>query len=78
MLEQEFAYFIQHQEELIKLYEGKFIVIKGDKVIGVYSTKEEAYETTIKHEKLGTFLIQECVAGKETYTQAFHSRICYQ
>jgi len=33
MLEKEFQFFIDNQNELVEKYNGKFIVIIGDKVI---------------------------------------------
>ncbi len=75
MLEKEFQYYKAHQKELVDKYEGKFIVIKGEQVIGVYESEIEAYEETKKIEELGTFLIQQVLPGKESYTQTFHSRV---
>lgn len=77
MLEKEFQFFIDHQNELVKKYNGKFIVIIGDKVINAYNTQEEAYIKTIKDHELGTFLIQECLPGEDSYTQTFHSRAIF-
>ncbi len=77
MLDQEFQYFIDHQNELVKKYNNKHIVIKVDKVIGAYNTLAEAYNETIKTHELGTFLIQECIKGEEAYTQTFHSRVSF-
>lgn len=74
-LEKEFQYFLDHQNELVKEYGGKFIVIKDQKVIGVYSTETEAFTEAQKNQELGTFLIQECKPGSEVYTQSFHSRV---
>lgn len=71
MLETEFQYFLDHQDELVKKYKGKFIVIKDNKVIGAYDTFVDAYFLTQTQEqgaKLGTFLIQECLPGEECYT----------
>lgn len=75
MLEKEFEYYLQHQSDLVKKYKGKFIVVKGEQVIGSYDSHLEAYNTTVKTEKLGTFLIQHCLPGKDSYTQTFHSRV---
>ncbi|MBA7558242.1 hypothetical protein ES705_51038 [subsurface metagenome] len=77
MLEKEFQFFIDNQNELVKKYNGKFIVIIGDKVINAYNTQEEAYIKTIKDHELGTFLIQECLPGEDSYTQTFHSRAIF-
>lgn len=75
MLEKEFKYYLDHQEELIKKYKGRFIVFRNDEVIGDYSTEQEAYEKSKIIYKVGTFLIQLCSPGKSDYTSTFHSRV---
>lgn len=75
MLEKEFDFYLKNQEQLVKEYEGKFIVIKNQSVIGSYSSHHEAYDETIKTEELGTFLIQHCLPGSDSYTQTFHSQV---
>jgi hypothetical protein len=77
MLEKEFQYFVTHQKELVKQYNGKYIVIKDEQVIGAYPSNGEALEETVKEHKLGTFLIQFCAPGIEVYTQEFHSRVVF-
>lgn len=77
MLEKEFKYYLDHQDELLKKYNGRVIVIKGDEVIGDYNSEAEAYTESLKSHKLGTFLIQVCVPGSDTYTQTFHSRVVF-
>ncbi len=69
MLETEFQYFLDNQDELVKKYDGKFIVIKDKEVIGAYDTFVDAYFITQERgTKLGTFLIQQCLPGEECYT----------
>ena len=75
MLDTEFKYYVEHQTELLDKYSGKFIVIKGEKVIGDYDSQMDAYNETLKTEKLGTFLIQHCIPGTQSYTHTFHSRV---
>jgi len=74
-LENEFNYYLKHQEELIRKYNGKFIVIRGDSVIGQYESELEAVEETSKQHELGTFLVQKCEPGSDSYTYTFHSRV---
>ena len=74
MLPEEFQYYLDHQSELLKKYNGKFIVIKDEHVIGSYNSQSEAYDESIKTNELGTFLIQHCLPGSDGYTQTFHSR----
>lgn len=73
MLEQELKYFIKNQKKFLETYLDKYIVIKNNKIIGVYDNELEAYTKTKNTEKLGTFLIQHCIPGKEAYTHSFHS-----
>ena len=74
-LKKQLEYFKTHQDELVNKYEGKFLVIKDQKVQGVYGTEIEAYADAKKKFELGTFLIQHCLPGQESYTQTFHSRV---
>lgn len=75
MLEKEFEYYLENQNKLVLDYNGKFIVIKNQKVIGVYASHSEAYNETLKKETLGTFLIQHCLPGQDSHSQTFHSQV---
>jgi len=74
-LRKEFEYYLEHQAELVKKHNGKFIVIKECKVIGEYDSPLEAVEEASKRHKLGTFLVQKCEPGSASYTQTYHSRV---
>ena len=76
-LEKEFQYYLDHQEELVEKYNGKFLVIKECAVTGVYETELEAAEEASKKHELGTFLVQKCAPGEEDYTQTYNSRVCF-
>jgi uncharacterized protein (DUF1330 family) len=43
MLDKEFKYYTSHQDELVKKYNGKFLVIRDENVEGAYNTQLEAY-----------------------------------
>jgi hypothetical protein len=75
MLKREFDYYLKHQKELSEKYDGKFIVIKNETILGVYDSELEAVEQTAKTEELGTFLVQRCTRDDSGYTQTFHSRV---
>ncbi len=77
MLEKEFNYYVTNQEELVKKYNGKYIVIKDEKIVGDYINEADAYNDAITKYELGTFLIQLCSSGKDNYTQTFHSRVIF-
>ena len=76
-LEKEFKYFLDHQKDLVKKYRGKHIVIVGKKVIDAYDSELEAIEKTKEKHKLGTFLVQKCEPGEESYTRTYHSRVAF-
>ncbi len=76
-LKKEFQYFLDHQEELVKEYNGKVLVIVGEKVVGAYDTTFDALSAAQSEFEPGTFLLQECIEGKEAYTQTFHSRVSF-
>lgn len=78
MLDKELQYYIENQTELVQNYQGKFLVIKNQAVIGIYNAEIEAYSETVKEHELGTFLIQECQPGDENYTQTFRTRVIFR
>lgn len=77
MLEHEFKYFLAHQIDLVSKYNGRHIVIIGNKVVGDFGSFEDALADSQKKYKEGTYLIQHCQPGKESYTQTFHSRVVF-
>jgi hypothetical protein len=76
-LENEFKYFKDNQAELVSKFSGRFIVIRGESVVGDYGSELEAYLESKKKYQLGTFLIQHCLPGDEITTQTFHSRVSF-
>lgn len=75
MLDKEFKYFLDNQQELVKKYANKFLMIKGDKIVGVFTNHMKAYENGEKKYGLGNFLIQHCLPGELSTTHTFHSQI---
>lgn len=73
MVDKEFQYFKDHQEELVRLYDGKFLVIVDEDVKSVHAPGLEAYVSAEATYPPGAFLIQQCSAGEESYTQTYHS-----
>lgn len=68
MFKEELEYFKEHQAELVEKFDGKFLVIKGSKVLGAYDTTIDALNEGIKKNEFGTFMIQPCEAGPGAYT----------
>lgn len=68
MFETELKFFIDNQTELVRKYQGKFLVIVRSELIGAFPSPLAAYEAAqAKYEK-GTFVIQPCVSGPAAYT----------
>ncbi len=77
MLEREFKYYLANQKQLVEKYLGKYLVIIGEEVVGVFDTFESALEESQKKFELGKFLIQQCLPGEDSYTQTFHTRAVF-
>jgi hypothetical protein len=76
-LQREFDFYLAHQDELVKQYNGKFVVIKNQAVIDVYDDQPTAISETSKRHELGTFLVQKVERGTSSHTQTFHSRVAF-
>jgi len=75
MLKEEFQYYLDNQKEFVEKFKGKFLVIKDLEIKGAYDSQGDAYENAVKEFELGTFLIQHCIPGSDSYSQTFHSRV---
>jgi len=75
MLEKEFKYYLDNQNDLVKKYNNRVLVIVNEKVVGDYDDFEQALFKSVKKYELGTFLIQECTEGEDAYTDTFHSPV---
>ena len=69
----EFRFYRANQDDMVSKYDGKVIVIKNHKVIGVYDSVTAAVTQTRKQHKPGTYLVQQVSEGNEAYTRTFHS-----
>jgi len=76
-LKREFEYYLANQGDLVKKYNGKYVVIQNRSVIGVYDDQATAIEETAKKYELGTFLVQKVEPGEGAYTQTFQSRVAF-
>jgi len=73
MLKEEFQYYLENQNELLKRYKGRFVVIVGKNVVGAYRSFKDAVMRSAKKYALGTFLVQECTEGDEAYTDHYYN-----
>ena len=74
MLEQDFQYYLDHQEELVSKYNGRILVMKDKRVMGDFADFFEAYEWAANRYDPGSFIVQRCSAGMKDYTVRMHTQ----
>jgi hypothetical protein len=68
MLTEEFRWYKSCQGELLREYSGKHLLISGKSVVGAFASDNEAYRSALHECVPGTFIIQECTPGIDSYT----------
>lgn len=66
-LEQELKTYEKEKERLLSEAKGKFVLIKGDKIIGVYAAKEDALAEGYKRFGNTEFLVKEITEVEPVY-----------
>jgi hypothetical protein len=74
-LRRQFQYYLDHQDELVRRYQGRWVVIVGERVVGDYASELAAYEFATVGYEPGVFMIQLVTPGQESYSQTFRSRV---
>jgi hypothetical protein len=73
-LRKQFDYYVANQDALVKKYNGKFVVIAGEAVVGNFDTEMDALRFASGKYEAGTFMIQLVAPGEQNYSQTFFSR----
>jgi len=75
MIKQLFDYYLAHQDELVKEYNGKYLVITENGVEGALNSESDtdAYYFGKDHFGLGNFIVQLCTPGTGAYTTTSYS-----
>lgn len=77
-LQQLFQYYLDNQDDFVKKYNGKYLIITQDGVKGAFDTQSEGYDAAIKNFRKGNFMLQLCTEGDEAYSQHFlTSRVAF-
>lgn len=63
MFEEELKYYKENRDTILEHHENQFVIIKGSKFIGAFTTEQEAYEAGLKELGNVPFLIKR--ASKE-------------
>ncbi len=62
VLETEVETWEKHKEELLRLHEGKFVLIKGDQMYGIFPSVKDAYRSGLRQFGNVPMLIKEIMA----------------
>lgn len=71
MINELFDYYLNNQDELVKKYSGKYLVITKDGVAGAYDTQADGYAAALRDYGKGNFMLQLCTEGDSAYSQRF-------
>lgn len=66
-LEKELAVYEKTKADLLKTYEGKFVVIHGEEFCGAFDTAENAYGEGVKRFGREPFLVKKVSVKEEVY-----------
>ena len=64
-LEQELAYFNRELSELLKHYRGQYAVIKAERLLGTYTTFDEAFSAGVTEWGNAPFLIRPVIEEEQ-------------
>jgi hypothetical protein len=76
-LQNDFKFYLDHQDEFVEKYNGKYIVIHNGVVVGDYDDDLTAVTEAQKSYEIGTFLVQKVSHGDTAYSQTFQSRVVF-
>jgi hypothetical protein len=67
-LERELRYFESHKDELLRHHEGTFVLISDEKLLGAFTSEEQAYRAGLQQLGNRPFLIRR-VTQEEEFVQ---------
>jgi hypothetical protein len=60
MYKKELEFFKSNQDELVEIFGGMVLAIKGEEILGAYHKVLDAFLETTKTHNLGTFMLISC------------------
>ena len=72
-LKKNLDWYIANQQELSATHNGKILLIVDQKLIDVFDTMDKAFATAMDKYQPGTFTLQPCSPGSESYTVMLYS-----
>ena len=65
-LVQELETYYTHKAELLGEAEGKFVLIKGERIVGIYETEKEAFDEGLRRFRMTGYLARKIHQGEKT------------
>ena len=66
-LEQETRTWLANKERLLQEAAGKFVVIKGDRIFGIFDRDDDAFTQAYQQLGRGPFLVRRIERGEKVY-----------
>jgi len=73
MQDNDFKWFLKNYQDLYSKYGDKYLAIKNERVIGVYSSFVQGVIETQKTETPGSYIVQHCNGLESGYTDYISS-----
>ncbi len=67
-LAEELETYYARKAELLQTARGKYVVIKGKEIIGLFDDQDEAFRQAYRQLGLTSFLLREVSEGEKVYT----------
>ncbi len=72
-LKKNLDWYIANQQDLASKYNGKILLIVDQKLVQVFDNMEEGYTKAVESHAPGTFTLQPCSPGADSYTLTLYS-----
>ena len=76
MLQNEFSFYKENQNKIIKDHLDDFVVIKNQKIRGYYKSEEDAFDSML-NEELGTFMVKRCQKPGTDVIDYFNNAVAF-
>ena len=65
MQDAEFRFYKHNRKKFLRLYENKYLLISGEKLLGIYDSHVTAYNDAILTLEVGAFIIRHPEHGEQ-------------
>ena len=76
MLQNEFLFYKENQDKIIKDHLNDFVVIKNQQIRGYYKSEEDAFDSML-NEELGTFMVKLCQKPGTDVIDYFNNAVAF-